>query len=422
MFSLSTLIKPRPISTDPFTKKAIATKRKRIFILSLLGVVVVGVFIWIIWLGSLGGILILEPNNNFSVTLNGNRAQLVTKSNGIFIHTSPGLYKLELSKPGFAPFDANVNIGRGQTVTIRPIYSVLPKEVQEAGGSIAFVRESADQKRVFYLGNNRQTIYQVTIATQQQIPITLDQLSGVQDVEWSSAPNLALIVEGDGIYLQEIPVYDFTSQIKTKIAGPEVGSPVWDPNDPNRIAFTYTPGNGEHSLVFSDIHISYIDRKADISSLPNPKLTWAPSSNYILLLPQSDNPAQQDLWEFSTVDGSMSQLSQGGSVSGVTISPDSGTIIYEQNGDLKSVSPSGTNTHDLGFHNQTSQVAWSTSSSFYLPNNTTNILSLVNLNGTEQSIPFSFPSTAIQGMSYATSDHTLIFYTDSSIYLADLSK
>ena len=412
----------RPEGGDPFAKRAKVDRRKRLVFVVSGGLLVIGIFVFVTWLGTRGGILILEPSSDFTVSLNGNKTNLQTRKDGVFISTNPGLYRLELSKPGFAPFGATVDIGRGQTVQIRPIYSVLPKQIREAGGSVAFVRESQDQKRIFYLGNNRQTIYQVLIANQQQIPITLQPLLGVKDIEWSDAPNLALVVQGDGTYLQEIPVYDFTNQIKTKIAGLEIGSPVWDPNDQNRIAFTYQPGNGEHSLVLSDIHISSLDRKADITSLPDPKLVWAPNSNFILLIPHGGTANQHDLWRYSTVDGSMKRLSSGGNVGSASVSPDSGTIIYEQGGDLKTVKPDGSGESDLRLKANTMQVAWRDSESFYLPDNSANTLNIVGLNGKKEMLPFSFPDTAIQGMNYFTTNHTLVFYTDSSIFLADLSK
>ena len=412
----------QPETGNPFAKQANINRRKRLIIFGGGAVLVIGIVSLFTWLGTLGGILILEPSNDFTVSLNGSKAQLETRKDGIFIRTSPGLYRLELTKAGFAPFDTNVDISRGQTVQIRPIYSVLPKEAQVAGGSVAFVRKSKDQKHIFYLGNNRQTIYQVMIATQQQVPITLQPLASVKDIQWSNAPDLALVVQGDGTYLQEIPVYDFTNQIKTKIAGAEIGSPVWDPNDQNRIAFTYAPGNGEHSLVFSDIHISALDRKADIASLPDPRLVWAPNSNYILLIPQGGVADQHDLWKYSTVDGSMKRLSTGGSVANASVSPYNGTIIYEQGGNLKTVRPDGSGGHDLQLAGHVAQVAWHDEGSFYLPDNSANVLNLLGLDGKGQKIPFSFPNAAIQGMNYFPDNHTLVFYTDNSIFLADLSK
>jgi WD40 repeat protein len=417
----------KPSTGNPFKNKQTKVNRSRFFLACGLTLAALLAIIFFVWLGTRGGILILEPTKDFTVTLNGVQAKLQQQNGGVFIRTAPGLYRLELSRTNYQPFDADLDIKRGQVVKIRPIFSVLPKTTHEdATSTVAFVRRSFDEKSVYYLGNDGQTIYQVTIANQVQVPITTDSLQNVQDIEWSTNPNLALIVQSDGIYLQEIPTYNFVSQIKTKVFGTDALSPVWDPNTPGRLAVAYEPPNGEKSLVFTDDHFQILNVMADIGAIHNPRLIWSPTSDAVLLIARSTNLSQNNLWVYNTINGQLHELSTGGNVVDASFSPDGGTIVYERlsgtTPQLWRIKTNGSNNRNLGISNVVSQLAWEDTSHFYLPDSASNILDLYDLDGSRQEIPFSFPPQPINGMYYYTDSKTLIFYTSNSIYLADLSK
>ena len=370
------------------------------------------------------GILILEPDKSFGVTLNGVAAPLTQQSDGVYIRTSPGLYRLTLSKPGFEPFLADLRVSRGQTIKIRPIFAVLPKTTDLANTTVDYVRPSLDGKYIYYLGNNRQTVYRVEVGTQTQIPITSDLLKDVRDIQWSDQPDLALIVQGDGTYLQEIPRYDFVHQDKVKIGGSEISSPVWDPSDSNRLAFAYHPGTGEHSLVFSDKRLTTLDRKIDISAITDPRLTWSPNSDYILLVDQNTDASKRNLWVYRTVDGSLKQLTSAGNIASASFAPNSGTILYGMGDttDLHAINVDGSAERDLNIQATVAQAAWKDAVSFYIPDAAHNLLALYHLDAAREVLPFSFPQSAVQGMTYFPNNQVLTFYTASSIYLADLAK
>jgi hypothetical protein len=247
-------------------------------------------------------------------------------------------------------------------------------------------------------------------------------LSGITDVQWSSEPDVALITRNDGVYLREIPRYDFLNQTLLKIGGPEVVSPVWDPLDPNRLAFAYFPTTGERSLVIADKRLVTLDRKADISGIPNPKITWSPDREYLLMQGRSSAYSERNLWIYKAADGSITKIGNTG-VANASFSPDSGTLVYEVEDQvtgeksLWAVKPDGSENRALYLKGTVAKVAWRDGSSFFLPGGDSNILEIHKLSGGKDNVPFSFPTTlTIEGMHYLASTKTLIFYTSSSIY------
>jgi len=419
-------------AVHPFAKSIQRAQRRRLF--TILGVCVAALSIlWgIIYYSTRSGILILESEKNFTVTLNGKAAKLDQEKDGVFIHARPGVYRLELSRDGYEPFIADIKIASGGIVKLRPIFSVLPKTTTTSPTTVDYVRPSLDHKSVYYLGDNRQTIYRVEIANKVQVPITTEPLQGVSDMQWTHSADVALIQLPDGYYLQEIPTYNFQNEVRVKITQPYISALVFDPNSSDRIAFVYSPPTGEHSLAFSnDRNITSFDRKADIGAITNPKLIWSPSSDYVLLIDRSGDPTKNNLWIYRTTDGQLVQLTTSGNVTDATFSPDSGTILYEVRSTdpsnpvgstLSVMRPDGTDKKDLGIAGKVTRTAWKDASSFYLPDLAHNNLTLYQLGGSQTSIPFSFPSGNIQGMNYFPEDQVLLFYTAQSIYLSDLAK
>jgi dipeptidyl aminopeptidase/acylaminoacyl peptidase len=266
-------------------------------------------------------------------------------------------------------------------------------------------------------------------ANKVQIPLTTQPLSNVKDIQWSADTDLALIVQTDGVYLHEIPKFNFATQTIVKIGGTEVNSPVWDPTNPDRLAFIYTPASGEKSLAFSDRRIQTIDRKnIDIDAIPNPRLVWSPDARYLLLIGRATNSSQNDLWVYATADGSLRKVTENGGVLDASFSPSGGIILYETysadpgnplGSSLNVVRVNGTDRQPLNLAGKVSQAAWKDDSSFFLPEPKQNALILNGLDGSQQALAFSFPDAgAVQGMFYFAQDQTLIFYTSDAIYTA----
>lgn len=416
---------------NPFEQKRVRTLRRRLVIGSVLGGVAVFVVAWLIILANRGGILILEPDDNFTVTLNGEPATLRKEGDGVLIRTRPGVYRLRLTRTDYDPYTTDITVKRGQVVRLRPVFSILPAQAVTQDGTVAFVRPSADGQAVYYYATSTGIIYRLELKDQVQVPITDTPLSDVKDIQWSGDQNVALVTMNDGLYLQEIPILNFENQVRVKIAGTEASSAVWDPTNSERLAFAYSPGTGERSLAIADKRIIAIEHKADISLIPSPKLVWSPDANYIALVGQSSDATKNDVWVYKTVDGSLTQVTTSGHVLNATFSPDSGTLVYELSTNdpanpvgsvLKTVKPDGHVATALDVPGTVANVAWKDAGHFFFPDPTHSDLITYGLDGSSQTVPFSFPNEAVKGMSYFPASQTLIFTTQHSIYLSDLAK
>jgi WD40 repeat protein len=411
---------------NPFRKQRAKRQRMQTIIGGLIASVAVVGSSFFVYLESRGGIMVLDPKSDTTITLNNRIYTGHADSRGIYIPTNPGVYRLRITRPNFTPFVNDIKIHRGEVVNVRPIFNLMPQVSGQENSTVDFIRTTTDQKSVLYLGNNRQAIYRLQIADQRQFPITNTPLLGVRDIQWAEQADVALVLKADGLYLQEIPKYDFRTQTAEKIAGNEVSAAIWDPSTFERIAIVYNPPSGEHSLVFTDKRITQLDRKADIRNLTNPRLVWSKDINKILLIPRDSNRAKNDLWEYNTTNGQLMQLTHSGSIENASFSPDSSTILYQTGVDsaakLMTMHADGTSQQDLSLTGTVSNAAWKDSASFYIPSPDRATLNLFTLSSkSSQSVPFSFPNNQmVRGTEYLVPTHTLIFYTNSTIYLSNL--
>lgn len=381
---------------------------------------------------SRGGILVLDTSPDIELLVNGQKAIIQKDSRGMFVSAYPGIYRLKLTKANYQPFSLDVTVGRGEVVGVRPAYVLLPNSQETDVSTIDYVSSSADQKSLLYLGNNRQTIYRYDIAQNQQIPLTDQPLRNVNDIQWSTDPTVALITMGGSAYLHEIPTYDFHDQILLRLGGGELISPIWDPSNDQRLAFAYFTPTGERSLIFADKNLKSLTRKADLSQFTNPKLVWSDDSQYIAIINHASNPADNDLWIYTTADGTLNKITIGGGLQNATFSPDGRWILYQTasneasnpfHATLTLSKPDGTNKMALSVPGTVAQAAWKDASSFFLPDIDHNALVLHSVDGSVQTIPFSLSDTVnIQGMTYFVKSNKLVFYTHQAIYTVDLSQ
>ena len=418
---------------NPFQKSFDKIRRQRLYLGIGAGIIALLGLIYYFTIASRGAIIILEPKQDFTVTLNDRPTNLKNNRRGLLIPTYPGLYRLKIEKKNYQPFIQDIRVGRGQTITVRPIFALFGEE-QASGNSIDYVRPSLDQKSVFYLGDNRRTIYRLEITNQVQVALTDRPLRNVKDIQWSTDTDVSLIVQSDGIYLQEIPKYDFQSQAVLRVGGTDINSPVWDAGNPERMAFIYTPSSGEKSLVFADKRIQKLERKLtdELRDIIDPKLVWSKDSALIMLIGRSStDSAFNNIWIYTTADGNFKQLTTGGNVLDASFSPNSDIILYESYSSdptnplgsvLSTMKIDGSENNPLNITGKVARAAWRDNSSFYLPETSRNALVLYTLDNKRESIPFTFPSTGpIQGMYYFPENKTLIFYTSNTIYTASLA-
>ena len=409
-----------------------AKRNRRLIIIGAIagGFLLIGALLFAVMNSRKGGIIIPEQNpSGWVIRLNNRIVKPKQQSAGLFISAYPGTYRLIITKPDFQPFVKDITVGKNQNVTVRPVFALLPKESRAGTFSIDYVRPSADQKSLFYLGDKK-FIYRMHIADRKPVQITTTPLNGVRDVQWSGNPDVALVSDSQGALLQEIPEYDFHQQQQIRLGGTEIISPVWDPNDSRRFAAAYAPSSGERSLIFSTKPFDQFNRQLDISSLTNPKLVWAPDSNSIALINRSPDYAKNDIWLFRTVDGSLTQLTHSGNVTDASFSPSSDTLVYETVANagsqvdpaLNAIKADGSQSKALGINGRVAQAAWRDGNSFFLPDNKSNRLSVYTMDGKKQDLSFAFDAAnAVQGMFYFAQSKTLIFYTKDTLYTVNLS-
>lgn len=419
--------KPQKHPVSPFLSK----QRKQLFKLGGIVVLILLLFSVIAyWVGgSRRSTIVIQTGDTkgLTITLNDRPTKPRAEKRGLVIQTYPGQYRLKISKSEYLPFVQDILLEKKQTVILRPAFALIPKANRSDNTTtVDYVRPSLDHKALFYLGDNRQRVYRMEIANRVPVPITDKPLRSVSDIRWSGEPDVALITTPDSTYLLEIPKYDLIHQDMVRIGGSEIVSPIWDPSNPERMAFAYFPATGEKSLVFSDKKLSSLDRKTDLTNIKNPKLIWSNNANYILVLDRSMDVNQNNLWLYNTTNGAFNQITTEGNILDATFSPDSNHILYEKyapvsgtpyTSTLHLINPDGTGRQDYQTRGKVSQAAWKDNESFFLPDLKHNTLIINNLNGQTRDLSFSFddPNT-VSGMFYFAASQVLIFYTNNAIY------
>lgn len=437
--SLSTLIasikkrfsNPFSGAKNPFTGNIQRATQKKWLIIGVIAVFLVASLGYYFYAAGKGKVLILDTSKDLKITLNNQSVKATKTDQGYTFSVFAGTYRLQIVKPSYLPYVQDIQVIRGQTLTIRPAFAFQPTSQKTEASTVDFVRPSLDEKSIFYLGDSRKTIYRMEIANQVKIPLTDKPLRAVTDVQWSSEPDVALISQPDGVYLREIPKFDYQNQTLVRLGGSEIISPIWDPLNPERIALVYSPSSGEHSLVFTDKRLSSLDRKADISGITNPKLIWSPNDNFILLIGRAADYAKNNIWIYDTTNGSLKQITEGGNVLDASFSPDAQTILYETYtadptnrfaSTLSLMKSDGSGKTPLNINGKVARSAWKDNTSFFLPSDNNSLISY-NIKGNPERVTFNFPQDLlIQGMIYFASSKTLIFYTADTIYTVELAS
>lgn len=422
---------PNPF--HPFKKQQ---KKKVLYLVAcaILGILVFGALIVFLFNNQKGTIILKDFNDSTAtVSLNGGTIKFSKNSNGLSTTVYPGEYHLTISKPNYINFNQDILVGKGQTIIIRPSFALIPTSSDQLQSTtIDFVRPSIDQNALYYLGDNRQNIYRIEITNRVITQITNQPLIGVEDIEWSGNPDVAIIVENSGVYLKEIPRYDFIDQKLIRIGGSEIISPIWDPNDPNRMAFAYEPASGEKSLVSTNPTMSPLDRLADIRQIPNPLLVWSPDSRYIALIGRSTDYTKNNIWIYTLANGDLTQITKNGYVMNAKFSPDSTWLMFDRLSDnnqlqststIEAIKPDGTSEHNVLSNYRIEQVAWKDSNSFYAPDLKNNTLTLNTVGGGSTTINYTFSNaSAVSGMFYFSKSNILVYYTNQGIYTVNLGN
>jgi hypothetical protein len=361
-------------------------------------------------------ILIQTQPNGVTVTINNQEVAFRRERNAILVPVIAGQYRLEVTKPNHVPFVQDVRVPVGETVRIRPVFTLVPETVERTNqGGISFVRPVLEEGVVYYVGDNGTRFYRMNTATQQTYPISERSVRSIQDIQWPRRADVALIRRDDGVYLFEVPLFDFRTQRLDKVAGNEFLSPVWDPKS-ERVASALFLPTGERSLVTSDKRFTTLSRKAELTGFTNPKLVWSPDSRFIAVINRSSQQDQNHAWIYNLATGDFDRITANGSVVDVSFSPDESHLLIERANQQLSVRPLGDqNEFPVSISGTVATAAWH-GSHFYLPTQV-NGLARVTTTGRVSYVPFALPNThPIQSLLYFPTEQVLVAATNRSVY------
>lgn len=407
---------------DPFAASRRALRLKTILLTSGVTVALLaGIFLYT---RSRQSLLLVTAPADSAVTLNSASVASTYKNQQFRIRVIAGQYRLQVTRPNYLPYVQDVNIPVGKTVALRPVFTLMPVTSEQAGGEgIAFVRPLPDRNLVFYLGDGGTRLYRVDTTTQTQVAVSERSLARITGVEWPDRADVAIITRADGVYLFEVPKFDFQNQRFERVAGTEIVSPVWDPTG-ERVASALFLPNGERSLILSDKRFTSLDRRADLSGFTNPRLTWSPDGRFIAVLNRSSDPAQNNVWILTLASGDFVPVTEGGDVVAVSFSPDEASLLLEKRGQrlVTHQLVDGTQ-HTLATPGTVQTTAWKDGDTLYLPEPGSNVLIKTTRAGTESRVPYTLPATrALLGLTYFDDPESLIFYTEQAVYTVSVAE
>jgi hypothetical protein len=364
-------------------------------------------------------ILIQGSFSDIQLTLNGRSVTGTATSAGINLPVVAGSYRLEVIRSGYASYAQDVRVAVGETATIRPLFTLLPSSTSEATGDLHFVRPVPSQNLVFYLGDAGTRLYRYDTRAKEITAVSERSLSNITDVQWPTRSDVALITRGDGVYLLEVPKFDFRTQHFERVAGTEYVSPVWEPGAERIAAALITPG-GERSLVLTDKRFQTVRRVADLTGFTNPKVSWSPGGKYLLVRNQAPDSSQDNVWVYSLVRATFQPITSEGGVTGARMNPADDTVLLARGEKLSFRALSDPNEQAIQQNADIQRAAWSPSGKLYL-STPSGELFRIGTDGTAANVPFSLePQGTVEGLFAFDDPAALIFYTEQAVYSVDL--
>jgi hypothetical protein len=410
---------------NPFKQKQ---KRNQLLLIATAAtaLMVIGALITLYISSQQTGILILDQGSDITIRLNGKEVKSQLQQRGLFVPVYSGNYRLQIDKPQYQSFITDVVTEPGKVAEVRPAFTLVPSVKEEVGDAVDFVQPSFDEKYVYYLGDFRQRLYRYDVANQQSLALTRKPLERVGDVRWGQNLEVALVVQPDGVYLHEIPTFNFVNQVFERVASNEFISPVWDPQNSNRIAAAYFGNAGERSLVTTDKRFSNIKRLTDLTGIPRPAISWSPDGSYLLIRGTGPDVLTNNLWIFKLETGTLTQLTTTGGVTFALFNPDSTSILVESelsSDKQRSIIPvSGGSATSILSAEYPGTATWKDANSFFEPVSEGN-LQLVTVGGTTTRFAVTLPNPEdITSLFYVDAVKRLIFATKTAVYSISLEK
>ncbi len=404
---------------DPFAKARRARQVRQFGIVGLIFCMAIGGLWW--WnRQQVSTLIILDDPTQVAVGINGRQAETISDGDRIVVKLVPGRFRLELQKEGHMPYVGDLTLKPGETLRLRPVFTILPDGEAAGGGTISFVRPVLDQNLLYYVGDGNR-LFRYDLVERLDYAVTERSLSPITGVEWGRDDQVALIAKPDGIYLAEVPIFNFRDQLVRKVATSEILSPVWDPNRDNRLAAAYFSNAGERRLVLTDRTFSALDRKADLSQFTKPILTWSSTSKYIAI--REGATATSDVWLYELATGSLRQLTSGGGVTALRFSPDDTYVtVGGTPGELRILKTSDGSGSSYPTNATVEQAAWFDAKTFILPKPGGTGFQLVGVDNTARELPVTLAASPLVGIEYFAAKQTLVFYTDRTVFSVSLNE
>ena len=248
--------------------------------------------------------------------------------------SSLGSHLITVEADGYVSFIKTIKFKRGITTGVKASLLEIPEPslISEGG---KFITKGNDSNEFFYLGNNDSTIYRAKIEVNDEkeiiansYAVTKPELYDIEDIIWSPKKDLALFRKSDGVYMFDFHKYDFVNQTET-LFGNDIGSIAWSP-DNSKIAYSYEPGDGERSIIFSGLDNTNMQRIVNLTDygITNPILRWSPDSEWLLVIPQNDERSSNKIYLLNTYSREFKVITEDGNKLDAMFTPDNNQILF----------------------------------------------------------------------------------------------
>ncbi|MEI8143330.1 MAG: PEGA domain-containing protein [Candidatus Berkelbacteria bacterium] len=346
----------------------------------------------------------------------------------------PGEHTLTVEATGYISSSQSINAKRGfnKSVTVSLQKDQVPVLASTSG---RFLTRGTDFNNGYYLGDNGSKIYRVkfnldengVVQILENIALTDNKLSEIQEMILSPTKELALFRKSDGVYLFDFYKYDFVNQTERKW-GDDIGSIAWAP-DNSKVAYVYAPLSGERSLIFANLANTEVERVRNLidDDIENPLIAFAPDSQYMTMIPRNNDKSRNNIYLFDSYSRKLKTITDGGNQTGALFSPDANKILFSstlsQSGGqevLSVMDKNGENKKYLGVEAKIDKTTWSPDSKMVLAvTNSGGVDQIVKINTENKQITTIWKQgngSEIGDLSYLGDGKIMMFETSDGIY------
>lgn len=306
-------------------------QQKLIFRMALIGFFVIfAILIYFLFFMHAKVSVQVMPENAI-VTLD-NRPTAVSGGSASFV-TSLGRHTLRVEADKYVGFKEEINLARGQNYSKKISLTKAPEPVE----IVASAQNIAVKDNEIYYFNPADRLFYLskvsyaadgTASVASTQPITSKPTGSFDKIVWAPSRELVLIKRGTSVYTLDFKKYDFVNQNEV-LFGNDIGDIAWAP-DSSRVAYSYSPPDGEKSLIFSDPFNQNIFRAANLAAIriDNPFIAFSPSSEWLAVIPRNQNFDQNQIYLMNVYTKAIKLASPDGNQKEAAFTSDSKKIVY----------------------------------------------------------------------------------------------